>query len=64
MLQLTLNTKFKEMSLPVKQTILKLKNQNKPISEIAKTLCVIKFTSWYTLKNSLEKVVQIKALAS
>ena len=39
-------------SLSVKQAIIRLKNQNKPIREIrAKTLGVAKSTVWYILKK-------------
>lgn len=43
--------KSKELSLPVKQTIIKLKNENKSIREIAKTLGVAKSTIWAVLKR-------------
>ena len=39
---LTLNMKPEELSLPVKQAIIRLNNQNKPIREIAKPLGVAK----------------------
>ena len=38
----TLNMRSKELSLSVKQAIIRLKNQNKLIREIAKTLDVAK----------------------
>ena len=38
----TLNMRSKELSLSVKQAIIRLKNLNKPIREIAKTLGVAK----------------------
>ena len=41
----------KELSLSVKQAIIRLKNQNKPIREIAKTLGVAKSTVWNILKK-------------
>ena len=41
----------KELSLSVKQAIIRLKNQNKPIREIAKTLDVAKSTVWNILKK-------------
>ena len=41
----------KELSLSVKQVIIMLKNQNKPIREIAKTLGVAKSTVWNILKK-------------
>ena len=47
----TLNMRSKELSLSVKQAIIRLKKQNKPIREIAKTLGVAKSTVW----NILEK---------
>lgn len=43
--------KSKELSLPVKQSIIKLKNENKSIREIAKTLGVAKSTIWSILKK-------------
>ncbi|XP_034045855.1 myb-like protein X [Thalassophryne amazonica] len=43
--------KSKELSLPMKQDIIRLKNENKPIREIAKTLGVAKSTIWYILKK-------------
>ena len=52
LLLLTLNMKSKELSLPVKQDIIRLKNQNKPIREIAKTLGVAKSTIWHILKKT------------
>jgi len=48
--------KSKELSLSVKQAIIRLKNRYKPIREIAKTLGVAKSTVWYILekrKNAL-----------
>ena len=47
----TLNMKSKELSPSVKQAIIRLKNRNKPIREIAKTLGVAKSTVWYILKK-------------
>ena len=47
----TLNMKSKELSLSVKQAIIRLKNRIKPIREIAKTLGVAKSTVWYILKK-------------
>ena len=47
----TLNMKSKELSLSVKQAIIRLKNLNKPIREIAKSLGVAKSTVWYILKK-------------
>ena len=47
----TLNMRSKELSLSVKQAIIRLKNQNKPIREIAKTLDVAKSTVWNILKK-------------
>ena len=47
----TLNMRSKELSLPVKQAIIRLKNQNKPIREIAKTLGMAKSTVWTILKK-------------
>ena len=46
----TLNMRSKELSLSVKQAINRLKNQNKLIREIAKTLGVAKSTVWNILK--------------
>ena len=43
--------KSKELSLSVKQAIIRLKNRNKPIREIAKILGVAKSTVWYILKT-------------
>ncbi|XP_067109751.1 intraflagellar transport protein 57 homolog isoform X1 [Osmerus mordax] len=43
--------KSKELSPSVKQAIVRLKNQNKPIREIAKTLGVAKSTVGYILKK-------------
>ena len=50
----TLNMRSKELSLSVKQAIIRLKNQNKPIREIAKTLGVAKSTVWNILKKKGE----------
>ena len=47
----TLNMRSKEQSLSVKQAIIRLKNQNKPIREMAKTLGVAKSTVWNILKK-------------
>ena len=47
----TLNMRSKELSQSVKQAIVRLKNQNKPIREIAKTLGVAKSTVWNILKE-------------
>lgn len=47
----TLNMRSKELSLSVKQAIIRLKNLNKPIREIAKTLGVAKSTVWNILKK-------------
>lgn len=47
----TLNMRSKELSLSVKQAIIRLKKQNKPIREIAKTLGVAKSTVWNILKK-------------
>ena len=47
----TLNMRSKELSLSVKQAIIRLKNQNKPIREIAKTLGMAKSTIWNILKR-------------
>ena len=46
-----LNMRSKELSLSVKQAIIRLKNQNKPLREIAKTLGVAKSTVWNILKK-------------
>lgn len=43
--------KSKELSLPVKESIIKLKNENKSIREIAKTLGLAKSTIWSILKK-------------
>ena len=43
--------KSKELSLSVKQAIIRLQNLNKPIREIAETLGVAKSTVWYILKK-------------
>ena len=47
----TLNMRSKELSLSVKQAIIRLKNLNKPIRKIAKTLGVAKLTVWNILKK-------------
>ena len=47
----TLKMRSKELSLSVKQAIIRLKKQNKPIREIAKTLGVDKTTVWNILKK-------------
>ena len=47
----TLNMRSKELSLSVKQAIIRLKKQNKPIREIAKTLGVAKSTVWNNFKK-------------
>ena len=47
----TLKMRSKELSLSVKQAIIRLKNQNKTIREIADTLGVAKSTVWYILKK-------------
>ena len=47
----TLNMRSKDLSLSVRQAIIRLKNQNKPIREIAKTLGVAKSTVWNILKK-------------
>ena len=43
--------KSKELSLSVKQAIIRLKNRNKPNREIAKPLGLAKSTVWYILKK-------------
>ena len=43
--------KSKEPSPSVKQAIVRLKHQNKPIREIAETLGAAKSTVWYILKT-------------
>lgn len=48
---LTLNMKSKVLSLPVMQAVIRLKNLNKPIREITKTLGVALSTIWYILKK-------------
>ena len=50
----TLNMRSKELSLSVKQAIIRLKNQNKSIREIAKTLGVAKslFGTFLKRKNA------------
>ena len=52
----TLNMRSKELSLSVKQAIIRLKNQNKPIREIAKTLGVAKSTVWNIHKRKNARV--------
>ncbi len=47
----TVKMRSKERSLSVKQAIIRLKKQNKPIREIAKTLGVAKTTVWNILKK-------------
>ncbi len=47
----TVKMRSKELSLSVKQAIIRLKKQNKPIREIAKTLGVAKTTVWNILKR-------------
>ncbi len=47
----TIKMRSKELSLSVKQAIIRLKKQNKPIREIAKTLGVAKTTVWNILKK-------------
>uniref|UniRef100_A0A8C5LNK9 Transposase n=1 Tax=Leptobrachium leishanense TaxID=445787 RepID=A0A8C5LNK9_9ANUR len=47
-----LKMRFKELSLSVKQAIIRLKKQNKPIREIARTLGVAKTTVWNILKKN------------
>ena len=47
----TLNMRSKELSLSVKQAIIRLKNLNKPIREIEKTLCMATSTVWNILKK-------------
>ena len=47
----TLNMRSKELSLSVKQAIIRLKNLNKPIREIAKTLGMAKSTVSNILKK-------------
>ncbi len=47
----TVKMRSKELSLSVKQAIIRLKKQNKPIREIAKTLGVAKTTVWNILKK-------------
>ncbi len=47
----TVKMRSKELSLSVKQAIIRLKKQNKPIREIAKTLGVAKTTVWNFLKR-------------
>ncbi|KAG2465883.1 TCB1 transposase, partial [Polypterus senegalus] len=41
----------KELSMQVKEAILKLRKQKKPIREIATILCVAKSTVWYILRK-------------
>ncbi len=47
----TVKMRSKELSLSVKQAIIRLKKQNKPIREIATTLGVAKTTVWNILKK-------------
>ncbi len=47
----TVKMRSKELSLSVKQAIIRLKKQNKPIREIAKTLGMAKTTVWNILKK-------------
>ena len=47
----TLNMRSKELSLSMKQAIIRLKNPNEPIREMAKTLGVAKSTVWNILKK-------------
>uniref|UniRef100_A0A8C5QBF4 Transposase n=1 Tax=Leptobrachium leishanense TaxID=445787 RepID=A0A8C5QBF4_9ANUR len=47
----TLKMRSKELSLSVKQAIIRLKKQNKPIREIARTLAVAKTTVWNIFKK-------------
>uniref|UniRef100_A0A8C5PQS4 Transposase n=1 Tax=Leptobrachium leishanense TaxID=445787 RepID=A0A8C5PQS4_9ANUR len=47
----TLKMRSKELSLSVKQAIIRLKKQNKPIRDIARTLGVAKTTVWNILKK-------------
>ncbi len=47
----TVKMRSKELSLSVKQAIIRLKKTNKPIREIAKTLGVAKTTVWNILKK-------------
>ncbi len=47
----TVKMRSKELSLSVKQAIIRLKKLNKPIREIAKTLGVAKTTVWNILKK-------------
>ncbi len=47
----TVKMRSKELSLSVKQAIIRLKKQNKPIREIAKTLGVAKTTVWNILQK-------------
>uniref|UniRef100_A0A0E9XWE2 Transposase Tc1-like domain-containing protein n=1 Tax=Anguilla anguilla TaxID=7936 RepID=A0A0E9XWE2_ANGAN len=51
LLLLTLNMKSKELSLSVKQAIIRLKKNKEPIRDIAKTLGVAKSTIWYIFKK-------------
>ncbi len=47
----TVKMRSKELSLSVKQASIRLKKQNKPIREIAKTLGMAKTTVWNILKK-------------
>ncbi len=55
----TVKMRSKELSLSVKQAIIRLKKQNKPIREIAKTLGVAKTTVWNILKKK-ERTSSVK----
>uniref|UniRef100_A0A8C5Q4E8 Transposase n=1 Tax=Leptobrachium leishanense TaxID=445787 RepID=A0A8C5Q4E8_9ANUR len=55
----TLKMRSKELSLSVKQAISRLKKQNKPIREIARTLGVAKTTVWNILKKK-ERTGELK----
>ena len=55
-----LNMRSKELSLSVKQTIIRLTNQNKPIREIVKTLGVAKSTVWNIPKKKERKLSNTK----
>ncbi len=54
----TVKMRSKELSLSVKQAIIRLKKQNKPIREIAKTLGVAKTTVWNILKKGTHRWAQ------
>lgn len=58
--------KSKEISMKVKETIIKLKKQHKSIREIAKTLDVARSTVGYTLKGHkpMRKVLHFAAFQS